>query len=136
MSYAVSGLVEEYRAPEYPTPEPMVPHGMSVILNAPSVFRFTGGTNPSRHLEAAQRLGADIRDAGPGDAGEVLAQQLITLMQATKMPNGLSAVGYTRADCDRLAEGSFPQKSLINNAPRETTKENLRDLYAAAMTYW
>ena len=36
-----------------PGVEPLVPHGMSVILNAPSVFRFTASTNPQRHVEAA-----------------------------------------------------------------------------------
>jgi hydroxyacid-oxoacid transhydrogenase len=136
MSYAVSGLVKDYRAPEYPVPEPMVPHGMSVVLNAPSVFRYTASANPQRHLEAAKWLGADIRGAAPGDAGEVLAKQLIALMQATGMPSGLAAVGYGASDCDALADGSFPQKGLITNAPRETSREQLRELYANALRYW
>src|SRR6478672_3860762 len=40
MSYAVSGLVREYRAPHSPQHEPFVPHGMAVVLNAPAVYRF------------------------------------------------------------------------------------------------
>ena len=136
MSYAVSGLVEDYRAPEYPVNEPMVPHGMSVILNSPSVFRFTAPTNPQRHLEAAEKLGATIRGAAPADAGDVLSARLVELMKATGIPNGLAAVGYSHEDLDALADGSFPQKSLINNAPRETSRDQLRELYASALVHW
>jgi len=82
MSYAVSGLVREFRAPDYPQHEPMVPHGMSVMLNAPSVYRFTASACPDRHLEGAQCLGADTRGATNADAGEVLAKHLIGMMQA------------------------------------------------------
>jgi len=75
MSYAVSGLVREYRTPHYPQDEPFVPHGMSVVLNAPSVYRYTAAACADRHLDAAQRLGADTRGAAPEDAGEVLQPQ-------------------------------------------------------------
>lgn len=136
MSYAVSGLVEEYRAPGYPTKEAMVPHGMSVILNAPAVFRFTASANPQRHLEAAEQLGADVRGAKPEDAGEILSGRLIELMKATGIPNGLAAVGYSHDDLDALTNGSFPQKGLINNAPRETSREQLREIYANALQHW
>ena len=57
MSYPVSGHVKSYRAPGYATDHPLVPHGISVILNAPAVFRFTARANPARHLQAAEALG-------------------------------------------------------------------------------
>lgn len=136
MSYAVSGLVKTFRAPGYDPREAMVPHGMSVILNAPSVFRFTAPACPERHLEAAEKLGADVRGAGPSDAGQVISERIIELMQATGIPNGLRAVGYEKEDLEALTDGSFPQKGLINNAPLPTSREQLRDLYENALTYW
>ena len=56
MSYPVSGMVKGYFAPGYPSEHAMVPHGYSVVLNAPSVFRFTASASPQRHLEAAEAL--------------------------------------------------------------------------------
>src|SRR6201997_4788720 len=98
MAYAVAELVRDFRPSGYPADEPLVPHGMSVILNAPSSFRFTAEVSPERHLEGARLLGADTRGAGAKDAGEVLAGELIRIMRAVGMPNGLSGVGYTEDD--------------------------------------
>jgi alcohol dehydrogenase class IV len=136
MSYAVSGNVKEFRAPGYAPGEPMIPHGMSVILNAPAVFRFTAPACPERHLDAARMLGADVRDAGLDDAGEVLSTRITELMKATGIPNGLAAVGYNDDDIDALVDGSFPQKGLIHNAPRETSRDALHSLYTNALNHW
>ncbi|HEV8020114.1 MAG TPA: hydroxyacid-oxoacid transhydrogenase [Candidatus Lustribacter sp.] len=136
MSYAVSGNVKEFRAPGYAADEAMIPHGMSVILNAPAVFRFTAPACPERHLDAARMLGADVSGAGPDDAGEVLSARITQLMQATGIPNGLAAVGYEPGDIDALVDGSFPQKGLIQNAPRETSRDQLHSLYANALRHW
>lgn len=136
MSYAVAGLVREFRPPDYPDAEPMVPHGMSVILNAPAVFRLTAPSSPERHLEAAQLLGADTAGAAAEDAGEVLAAQLIRLMRTVGMPNGIGGVGYGDDDVDALVSGAHPQQRLLQNAPVAMDKPVLSDLFGDAMSYW
>ena len=136
MAYAVAGLVRDFRPTGYPPDEPLVPHGMAVIVNAPSAFRYTAEVNPERHLEGARLLGADTRGADATDAGEVLAAELIRIMRAVGMPNGLSGVGYTEDDVDALTEGAYPQQRLLQNAPREMTKPVLAGLFRQAMRYW
>ena len=136
MSYAVSGLVKDYRAPGYPQEQAMVPHGMSVVLNAPSVYRFTACACPERHLHGAECLGAETRGAAPEDAGEILAERIIEMMQATRFPSGLKAIGYAEKDVNALVEGAFPQQRVMANAPREVTKENLAGMFRGAMQYW
>jgi hydroxyacid-oxoacid transhydrogenase len=136
MSYPVSGMVEKYVPNGYSPDHPIIPHGMSVILNAPSVFRWTATANPERHLQAAAWLGGETRGAGPDDAGEVLASTLIGLMHRTHMPNGLHEVGYEEKDVDALVQGTLPQHRVTKLAPRSTTPDDLRQLFMGAMRYW
>ncbi len=136
MSYPVSGMVRDYVPPGYPDDHPIVPHGMSVILNAPAVFRWTAQANSARHLEAARLLGAETGDAAPGDAGEILAGEIERIMQRVGMPNGLSAVGLGPDDIDALVAGTLPQHRVTKLSPRPATESDLRELFQAAMRYW
>jgi hydroxyacid-oxoacid transhydrogenase len=136
MSYPVSGMVRDYKPEGYNTDWALIPHGMSVILNAPAVFRWTAQADPQRHLYAAQLLGADTRGASEADAGEVLAQAIIKIMQATGMPNGLRAVGFDEEDIPQLVEGTLAQQRLTKLAPLHATKEVFEQLFSDAMTYW
>ncbi|HZQ62402.1 MAG TPA: hydroxyacid-oxoacid transhydrogenase [Casimicrobiaceae bacterium] len=136
LSYAVSGLTKDWHVPGYPDGKSLVPHGMAVVLNNPSVWRYTASACPERHLHGAQCLGADARDATAEDAGEVLATRVIELMRATEMPNGLSALGFDTTRLDDLASGAEPQYRVIKNAPKDVGREELKALFGAAMKYW
>ena len=136
MAYSVAGLVRDFRPEGYPQEEPMVPHGMSVIVNAPSVFRFTACACPERHIHGAACLGADVKGATNEDAGEIVAAQLIKLMQATGIPNGVGGVGYGEADVPGLTKGAWAQQRLMVNAPRDVSEADLAQLYRGAMRYW
>ncbi|MBX3187982.1 MAG: iron-containing alcohol dehydrogenase [Labilithrix sp.] len=135
MAYAVAGLVRDFEMPGYPEGAPLVPHGVSVVLSAPSVFRFTAPACPERHLEAARRLGAldPPGEARPNEAGEVLAAVLERLMRRTGIPHGLSGVGYVEADVDALVRGTIVQKRLLDNSPRPAGAPELEALFRGAM---
>jgi hydroxyacid-oxoacid transhydrogenase len=134
MSYAVSGHVKTFRPSGYAIEHPLVPHGMSVILNAPAVFRFTASSSPERHLEAADALGADVTRAHAGDAGRILADRITWFMERVRMPNGLRAVGYTSADVPALVEGTLPQHRVTKLSPRPAGPDELAALFEEAMT--
>ena len=136
MSYPTSGMARGYAPEGYPDAEPIVPHGMSVALNAPAAFRFTGPANPERHLAAARLMGVDVSGAGPEDAGDVLADAVIALMRRIGMPNGLAAVGYGLDDLDALVEGTLPQHRVTKLSPRPATATDLRRMFAQSMTLW
>ena len=136
MSYPVSGMVKSYRAPGYAVDHPLVPHGYSVILNAPAVFRFTASANPGRHLEAAQALGVDVSRCQSQDAGRILAERILWFMQRLKIPNGLSAIGYTAADIPALVEGTLPKHRVTKLAPRPAGPEELSRLFEDSMSAW
>ena len=136
MSYPVSGLVRDYRAPGYSVGHPLVPHGISVIVNAPAVYRFTSSACPERHLKAAEMLGAKVNNARPGDAGEILADQIIKLMYDLRVPNGLRELGYQSADIPALVEGTLPQHRVTKLSPRPAGPDDLGRIFEESMVIW
>jgi hydroxyacid-oxoacid transhydrogenase len=136
LSYAVSGLAKDWHVSGYPEGKTLVPHGMSVVLNNPSVWRHTAFAHPERHLRCARALGGSTNGATHTDAGEVLAGRIIELMRATGMPNGLSALGFDEAHVDALATGAEPQYRVIKNAPIDVGRDEIRTLFRAALRYW
>ena len=136
MSYPVSGMARDYHVDGYPAGRPLIPHGMSVILNAPAVFRFTAAADPQRHLYAANLLGVDITDARPEDAGDLLAGAIIDIMRRAGMPNGLAAVGYGPADVESLVQGTLPQHRVTTLSPRPAGAADLVQLFLDSLTLW
>ena len=136
MSYPVSGMVRSYVPPDYNPDHPIVPHGMSVILHAPAVFRWTAPTNPALHLQAAQWMGVDTRGAASEDAGNLLAGAIVDIMHKTGMPNGLKAIGFTEADVDKLVEGTLPQHRVTKLSPKPASAADLRQLFLDSMICW
>src|SRR5687767_4769366 len=136
MSYPVSGHVRDYRAPGYAVDHPLIPHGISVILNAPAVFRFTAPASPQRHLEAAAALGARVEGRHVEDAGDILADRITWFMQRLQVPNGLSALGYGSGDIPALVTGTLPQHRVTKLSPRPAGAEELAGLFERAMVAW
>jgi hydroxyacid-oxoacid transhydrogenase len=136
MSYPVSGMVSQYKPVGYAVDHPIIPHGMSVILCAPAVFRFTAPANPEKHLEAARLMGVDTVGAAAEDAGDLVADAVVALMQKAGIPNGLGAVGYTAADVDKLVEGTLPQRRVIGLSPRPFTPDDLKKLFLNSLVCW
>lgn len=136
MSYSVATLKHEFTARGYEGDDPMVPHGIAVVINAPAAFRFTAQANPQRHLDAAEALGADTGGARTEDAGEILARAFIDLMRECGLPSGIAALGYSDTDVSALAEGAYAQQRPLIMAPRQVSREDLENLYRGAMRYW
>ena len=136
MSYPVSGMVRDFIPEGYPSDHPIVPHGMSVVLNAPAAFRFTGPARPERHMEAARLMGVPVDDFKSRAPGDILADAVISLMKKTGMPNGLSAVGYTEEDVDTLVEGTLPQHRVTKLCPRPFTASDLKSIFLDSLTLW
>ena len=130
--YPVSGMIRDYQPAGYAVDHALVPHGVSVILNAPAVFRFTASACPERHLHAAKVLGAILR-ASDADAGKILADRITAFMQRLKAPNGLRALGYGSSDIPALVKGTLPQHRVTKLSPRPATEEDLAKLFEDAM---
>jgi alcohol dehydrogenase class IV len=136
MSYGITHLMQGITTQDYNVAAPFVPHGISVAVSAPSIFRFLADAEPQRHLQAAGYLGAGDVDASPAETGEVVASRIISLMRETNIPNGISGVGFGSEDVVALAASSIRQTRAINNAPRVASQSDMESIYQAALSYW
>jgi hydroxyacid-oxoacid transhydrogenase len=136
MSYPVSGLVRRYQPGGYPADHPLIPHGISVILNAPAVFRFTAPASPERHLRAAEVLGAALGHTKTEDAGKILSDEILRYMQCLRVPNGLRALGYGVEDIPALVRGTLPQHRVTKLSPRPAGEEELARMFEESMVLW
>jgi hydroxyacid-oxoacid transhydrogenase len=134
MSYSVAGLVRDYRCPGYPQGEALVPHGISVVVNAPSVFRALAPHLPERHLEAARLLGASTDGASAEDAGQQVSGALFRLMRDCGVPVSPAALGYAREDVGALTRGAMLQKRLVDNAPIHIDAARMQGLFEDALS--
>ncbi|CAF93117.1 unnamed protein product [Tetraodon nigroviridis] len=133
MSYPIAGNVKTHRARGYAVEHPLVPHGLSVVLTAPAVFTFTAPMCPERHLEAAEILGADVRQVKREDAGPVLADTLRGFLFDLQVEDGLGALGYGPDDIPALVKGTVPQERVTKLSPRAHSQEDLSRLFEASM---
>lgn len=136
MSYPVAGMVKNFQPVGYDADHPLIPHGMSVIVNTPAVVRFTAPACPERHLRAAAALGADVSNASADDAGDILANRVIHYMKLMKMPNGLRDVEYTDDDVPALVAGTLPQHRVTKLSPRPADEADLTSLFLDSMNVW
>ncbi|KAK4101578.1 Dehydroquinate synthase-like protein [Parathielavia hyrcaniae] len=141
MSYPISGQNPGYRHAGYEVDAPIIPHGVSVAVSAPAVFRFTGPSNPERHLAAAEAFGVDVSNVKRESAGEVLAEALTRfLADLGDQPAGLKALGFGREHIEALVEGTIPQARVLMLAPGlakelEQERDQLRRLFEDALEH-
>jgi hydroxyacid-oxoacid transhydrogenase len=142
MSYPVSGQNPGYKHSGYEVDHPIIPHGVSVAVTAPAVFKFTGASNPERHLAAAECFGVDTSQVKAESAGEVLGEAIAKfLVELGDQPRGLKDLGFGMSDVDQLVEGTMPQARVLMLAPNldaqnvDEEREQLRHLFKDAMEY-
>jgi hydroxyacid-oxoacid transhydrogenase len=126
-AYPIAGRVRDYRPEGYPADEPIVPHGMAVVMTAPAAFAFLHDAAPERHRRAAELLGG---------TGEPLPDVLRRLMRDVGLPSGLAELGFGQADVDDLVEGALKQQRLLATAPVEVTAEDLATVFQESLEHW
>jgi hydroxyacid-oxoacid transhydrogenase len=141
MSYPISGQNPGYQHAGYEVDTPIIPHGVSVAVSAPAVFRFTGPSNPERHLAAAEAFGVDVTNVKREDAGAVLADAITAfLAELGDQPKGLKDLGFGSEHIEALVEGTIPQQRVLMLAPGlqtelEAERDQLRRLFEEALTH-
>jgi hydroxyacid-oxoacid transhydrogenase len=140
-AYPIAGRVRDYRPAGYPDDEPIVPHGMAVVMTAPAAFALTFDASPERHLRAAELLGGHPTGGQPSSGGssggrDVLPGVLRRLMRDVGLPSGLAEIGYGGADVDDLVEGALKQQRLLATAPIDVTADDLATVFRGSLEHW
>lgn len=121
-AYPIAGRVRDYRPPDYPQNEPLIPHGMAVSLTAPASLRLLYDADPARQSMAAALLG-----------GHDLSLTVREIMDAVGMPSGLRAVGFAEHDIDDLVEGAWAQQRLLSLAPLKVDRGDLAAVFRESL---
>ncbi len=134
-AYPIAGRVRDYRPVGYPDDEPIVPHGMAVVMTAPAAFTLTFEASPERHLRAAALLGGPS-SAGSSAGRDALPSVLRELMRDVGLPSGLAEIGFGSADVDDLVEGALKQQRLLATAPIDVTADDLAGVFRGSLEHW
>ncbi|XP_077866791.1 hydroxyacid-oxoacid transhydrogenase, mitochondrial-like [Saccoglossus kowalevskii] len=102
-------------------------------MTAPAVFQFTAPMCPERHIEAAELLGADVKNVKKEDAGRVLSETVRQFMYDLNIDDGLTQLGFSTQDIPALVKGTLPQHRVTKLAPRPQSEEDLSKLFENSM---
>jgi len=131
LSYAISGNVKDFILKDYPIDTPLIPHGLSVAISAPSIFNFTSKSNPKRHVDVTKALGYE--DANEENVEILLPRAIKNIMSAIGMPTKLKDLGYQESDIDKLVEGTIPQHRVTKLSPIEITATDIKNLFLKSL---
>lgn len=150
MSYPISGLNKtgpKFKMPGYVVDHPIIPHGISVALTGPAVFRFTAPSSPDRHREVLSifrgisQSDDSIVRLSDADVGPALYEAIAAFLDMLGVPRGLKKVGYTASDIPRLVDGTIPQRRVLDLAPGigdvagEDGREHLTTILEGSLEY-
>ena len=130
-AYPIAGLKHSYQASGYK--KCFVPHGFSVIVTAPAVFRFTYDVDPEKHIKAAELLKGSVID---NPSPESLSYELIKLMKEVGAPSGIKELGYIEQDISKIIKGAMKQQRLLSIAPKEVSENDLNQILIQSMENW
>ena len=113
-----------------------MPHGFSVILNAPAVFRFTASVEPRAAYGKRRRRWEWMFPAATKRTRAHSAERITWFMQRLKTPNGLREIGYTPVRHSELVEGTLPQHRVTKLSPLPAGPEELSALFKMRWSRW
>jgi hydroxyacid-oxoacid transhydrogenase len=127
MSYAVSSQVKDTVPPLYPQvlDHPLIPHGLSVAVHAPTVFDYTHPANEKRHDTCAFIMGYE--DLSLSEAIRSFCEDHLGVK------TGLAQFGYTKDDVPQLVAATLPQHRVLRLSPRPVAKHDLERLFTEAI---
>lgn len=109
-----------------------VPHGLSNSLVLPHVLRFNAPNAAGMYAELAGIIAPDATGSDEART-QALIEKMVEMANRVGIETRLQQVGIAESDLDRLADDAMLQTRLLTNNPREITRSDAREIYAAAL---
>lgn len=105
-----------------------IPHGVTVAIVQPHIFRFNSVVTPERHAAVAKAMGvpagnSDLETAAAG--GDLLA----SLTKDSGIKPDLGSHGIQPSEIPLLADSALKVERLLRNSPRPVTRQDCIDIY-------
>ena len=109
-----------------------IPHGLSVALVLPHVFRFNARADPARHAEVARALRV-LDGPSPLETAQNAADEIQTLVHACGLDSNLASYGITAQSVPGLAQAAMRVTRLLQNNPRPLSEADCVQIFTGCI---
>lgn len=127
MGYPIAGMVREWYPANYELGYAISPHGISTAIPAAYVFRYLSRFDFARFEKVAEVLG--VKGDTMRSLSDNLFEYYLDLLKTLGIPTTLGDLGFTPKDIDKLVDGTLAQQRLVNMAPKQLTRDELKRLF-------
>lgn len=106
-----------------------IPHGLSNAILLADVMKFNLDACEEKFSQIAKAMGLNIDGLSQKQAAEKMIEELYSLIKDLNIHCDLREKGINESVLDELVDAAFSVKRLLNNNPKEMTKEDIRKIY-------
>lgn len=106
-----------------------IPHGLSNAILLPDVMKFNLDACEKKFSEIANAMALDIQGLSQRQAAERMIEELYALIKDLNIHCDLREKGINESVLDELVDSAFSVRRLLDNNPKEMTKEDIRKIY-------
>jgi alcohol dehydrogenase len=106
-----------------------IPHGVSVALLLPHVFRFNAEAAPTKHADAGRALGISAHSTTDMETADAAATALGRLIEDSGLNPNLEGYGVPFSAIPSMAASAMKVERLLRNNPRLITEEDCIQIY-------
>ena len=106
-----------------------IPHGLSNAILMPLVMDINKNSCLDKYYEMAVALGLDVVGKTKEEVAQLFVDELYAINRDLNVKCDLKAVGVTADVIDSLVEGASKVTRLLNNNPKDLSKEEMRVIY-------
>lgn len=113
-----------------------LPHGITVVLTAPTSLEFIAPLVEERLAKVAKLLGEKIKGLSLREAAFQAKEGVRKLMKDLNIAKGLKYEGFSEKDIDELSEAAMKMQRLLSMAPRTVSIDEIKEIYRGSMENW